>query len=91
MLLKKELSPRAKLDLPVDPHLWPRAVGSDLKNEFTDASGPNEFLCWWLCIGRLGGGLGRAGSRAAGAAGAAAPQRAARSAQNRRPMCTVPP
>lgn len=57
---KEGAEPKRKaLDLPVvlppDPHLWPPAVGSDLKNEITDASGPNELLCCWMCIDRLRG------------------------------------
>lgn len=55
---KEGAEPKGKaLDLPValppDPHLWPRAVGSDLKSE--QASSPNEFLCCWMCIDGLKG------------------------------------
>lgn len=55
---KEGAEPKGKaLDLPValppDPHLWPRAVDSDLKSEITDASSPNEFLCCWMCIDGL--------------------------------------
>lgn len=56
MALRKALRPKAKPEIYLPPYLWIltlRAVGSDLKNEITDASALNEFLCW-MCRDMLG-------------------------------------